>query len=372
MKVLFPFVGDSVGGSHRSIIELHRELCKRNIASRILVHKKGPLSTLLDEIGISYDFLLLEKFAGDEPNIFLILYRSLANFNRIYRYVKINKISIVHGNDLRINFTWALPVKLSNSSYVWHQRTIMSTSILWRFSNLLADHFVTISEYVHQSLPKNIKKSKKTFVLNPFNIDNTYRRSLSRELIDSIYDISNKTILLGYVGRIVDWKNVDFLIRCFSECTNRIDIDMHLIIVGTGNGKYVNGLKELSLELGVSNAITFTGFSSKPNRILSAIDLMIAPSNSEPFGRTIVESMIQKTPVLSARGGGHLETIRHKKTGWLYSHNDIEDFVTQFQEIVDNRSMVNNVVDKAYAYACSKYTSTKHVGKVLQVYNQLN
>jgi len=161
LKILFPFVGDSVGGSHHSIIELHRELSKNNISSSIVVHQKGPLSLFLDDIGIVYEYLPVQRFAGEKPNIISILCGVCINFNKIYKYIKQNKISIVHGNDLRINFTWSLPTKLSSASYVWHQRTTMSSSALWKFSNILADHFVTTSNYVHRSLPKNIEKSKK-------------------------------------------------------------------------------------------------------------------------------------------------------------------------------------------------------------------
>ena len=71
MKVLFPFVGDSVGGSHNSILELYRELCKNDIPSCILIHQKGPLSLFLDDIGIKYEYLPIKKLAGEKPNVFL-------------------------------------------------------------------------------------------------------------------------------------------------------------------------------------------------------------------------------------------------------------------------------------------------------------
>ena len=77
-------------------------------------------------------------------------------------------IDIVHGNDLRVNLTWSLPTRISGSIYIWHQRSFMSSSALWRISALLANHFVTISQYVHQSLPSNIPKSKKTLVLKRY------------------------------------------------------------------------------------------------------------------------------------------------------------------------------------------------------------
>jgi glycosyltransferase involved in cell wall biosynthesis len=371
LKILFPFVGDSVGGSHHSIIELHRELSKNNISSSIVVHQKGPLSLFLDDIGIVYEYLPVQRFAGEKPNIISILCGVCINFNKIYKYIKQNKISIVHGNDLRINFTWSLPTKLSSASYVWHQRTTMSSSALWKFSNILADHFVTTSNYVHRSLPKNIEKSKKTLALNPFNVDHFYQQETSRQWLSVLYNVPKKSVLFGYIGRLVDWKNVDFLICCFAECVKRFDLNLHLIIVGAGGSKYVDTLKQLVCKLEISRNVTFAGFNSEPSRVISAFDLMIAPSNKEPFGRTIVEAMIQKTPVIAARGGGHIETIKHRETGWLYSHGDIEDFIVQLKEILNEHKMTDNIVQKAHIYTHSKYSSTKHVENMKNIYNQL-
>jgi glycosyltransferase involved in cell wall biosynthesis len=372
LKILFPFVGDSVGGSHHSVIELHRELCKNNISSCILLHQKGPLSLFLDEIGVLYDYLPIQKFAGDKPNIFLVFYNMLINFNTISKYVRNNKISIVHGNDLRINLTWSFSVKFLSASYVWHQRTVMSASILWKFSNILSDHFISISRYVHVSLPKNIKESKKTLVLNPFNVNLFFEKEKSRESLNKLHRISKETILCGYVGRLVGWKNVDFLIYCFAKFVKRTNFDAHLMIVGTGNDEYIASLEQLVYSLGACNIITFSGFSCTPNKDISAFDFMIAPSDVEPFGRTVVEAMIQKTPVIVANGGGHMEIVKHGDTGWLYHHNDVEGFIMQIKEVVKKNEIVAAVVKKAHDYACSKYSSLGHFENIVNIYKKLN
>ncbi len=39
MKVIFPLVGDSVGGSHWSVIELYKELIKAGVDVLIVVHQ---------------------------------------------------------------------------------------------------------------------------------------------------------------------------------------------------------------------------------------------------------------------------------------------------------------------------------------------
>ena len=371
MKVLFPFVGDSIGGSHRSILELYGFLKNSTATPIFILHKVGVLSDLLDSFNIQYEYIPIKNLAGESPNLFKIAFDIVFSYFKIRKFIYKNKIDIVHGNDLRINLTWSLPTRLSSASYVWHQRSLMSSSILWMTSAILADHFITISKYVHNSLPVNIPKLKKTLILNPFNTEKSYNKKISRVWLNDICNIPKDPILLGYVGRIVDWKNVDFLIKCFAEYVKSSDYNLYLIIVGHGDNRYVNSLKQLTYKLGVNNITTFTGFNSEPNRVISALDIMIAPSNKEPFGRTIVEPMVQKTPILAARGGGHSEIIDDNITGRIYDHNNIYHFISQCNAYINDNKSTNKIINKANDIISLKYSSHKHAESVIKVYKQL-
>jgi glycosyltransferase involved in cell wall biosynthesis len=372
LRVLFPFVGDSIGGSHRSILELYAALkADSSITPIFVLHKIGVLSELFDTLNIKYEYIYVKHLAGNSASILKITFSVILNFFKLSKFIRKNRIDIVHGNDLRVNLTWSLPTRLSGSIYLWHQRSLMSCSVLWRVSVVLADHFLTISEYVHQSLPNNILKSKKTLVLNPFNTEIFYEREKSKKWLNALYSIPENTILLGYIGRLVDWKNVDFLINCFAKYVKNNSFHLHLIIVGTGDSEYVDSLKRLVQKLKVNNIITFSGFNSEPNRIISAFDLMVAPSNQEPFGRTLVEAMIQKTPILAARGGGHSEIIDHGVTGRLYNHNDINDFIKQSNRCLGSDKSEPCMTNKANTVALSLYSSQRHSKNIIRIYQKL-
>jgi glycosyltransferase involved in cell wall biosynthesis len=370
LKILFPFVGDSVGGSHHSIILLHKELSRSNITSSILLHQKGPLSSFLDEIGVNYEFLQMDHFAGDTPNVFLIMRNVLKNSFKIHNYIKNNKITLVHGNDLRINLSWSFPTKISKVTYVWHQRTIMSSAFYWKIPNLFVDHFIAISDYVYSTLPINIHNSKKSLILNPFDTRTTYDKKKSRSSINIAYSISEDDLVIGYIGRLIEWKNIDFLIKCFAELKNNYSKNLRLLIAGSGSVEYVSFLEGLVAKLNLNDSVVFCGFTSKPNQVIAGFDLMVAPSNIEPFGRTLVEAMLQKTPVIAAKGGGHSEIIQHGLNGLLYNHNDVDDFIIQINKYIGNLNITSSI-DKAYLYSCSNYSSSEHFKSVIKVYKQL-
>jgi len=59
MKILFPFVGDSVGGSHISAIELIKELKNTGANVLIVLHvENGPL--ILDSLKFFYKSIFSE------------------------------------------------------------------------------------------------------------------------------------------------------------------------------------------------------------------------------------------------------------------------------------------------------------------------
>ena len=184
MKILFPFVGDSVGGSHLSSLNLCKTLKANNYEVFILLHNiNGPLSKLLNEMEIEYQEVHIPYLAGQSPNKLMIFLGMLINIIPLINYIKKNNIDIVHGNDLRINLTWSLATRLSEAKFIWHQRTILSNSKFWKSINILCDHFIGISQAVISSVPKNINPLKKSMVHNAFEADMQYDKELSKNLI---------------------------------------------------------------------------------------------------------------------------------------------------------------------------------------------
>ena len=48
------------------------------------------------------------------------------------------------------------------------------------------------------------------------------------------YPNCKNKFLIGYVGRLIDYKNIKFLIECLPEIINKSNKSFHLLIVGNG------------------------------------------------------------------------------------------------------------------------------------------
>jgi glycosyltransferase involved in cell wall biosynthesis len=295
----------------------------------------------------------------------------LTNFIRFSEFIKTHRIDIVHGNDLRINLSWSLPAKFFSRGFVWHQRTLLSTSKFWLLIRFLCTYFVAISDEVMQSAPGNLQNHRKKIVYNPFNITPMIDKELSRGYVVKKYNIPSDCFLLGCVGRIVNYKNIDFAIKNIFDIRHRLNKNVCLIIVGTGSDEYVNELKKYAYNIGVSSHIIFTGFISNPNKMISSLDLLIAPSCVDAFGRTIVEAMLQKTPVLAAKSGGHLSIINEGVNGMFYDPTTQYEFSDKISSIMDNKDMTV-LTNKAYYLAQTNFSSKRHLSSILSIYHNLS
>ena len=292
----------------------------------------------------------------------------MTNFIRFCRFIKAHEIDIVHGNDLRVNLSWSLPAKAVARGFVWHQRTLLSTSKFWLLIRYLCDYFVAISDVVMQSAPGNLQDHQKKIVYNPFSIGSVIDKELARSYVVKKYNILSDCFLLGCVGRVVDYKNIDFVIKNISDIRHRLNKNVCLIIVGTGSEEYVNELKKYANSIGVSSYIIFTGFLDNPNKIVASFDLLVAPSLIDAFGRTIVEAMLQKTPVLAAKSGGHIDIIDDGVNGIFYKPLIKDDFFNKVLFILNDKN-ISVLSDNAYQFAQVNFSPEEHLTRVLSIYD---
>lgn len=128
-----------------------------------------------------------------------------------------------------------------------------------------------------------------------------------------------------YVGRLAQEKNLEFLIKVFSE---RSDIELHIV----GFGSLEDELKSIS----TSNVI-FHG--AIPNEKLSEfyqkMDVFILPSKSEPWGLVVEEALNNGLPVIVSDRVGCAEEIVNESNGFIFKYDSKEDLNSKIDSIMD-------------------------------------
>jgi glycosyltransferase involved in cell wall biosynthesis len=136
----------------------------------------------------------------------------------------------------------------------------------------------------------------------------------------------------AFVGRLVDWKAVDLLLRAFKLASQRARIGLTVM----GDGVQRASLERLAAHLGILSAATdtagegvhFTGWLPQQAcaRNLHHADGLVLPSLLECGGAVVLEAMAMGKPVIATAWGGPLDYL-DDSCGVLVPPTDRESLV---------------------------------------------
>jgi glycosyltransferase involved in cell wall biosynthesis len=152
-----------------------------------------------------------------------------------------------------------------------------------------------------------------------------YREASDPQALRKLLGIPLDAPVIGTVGRLVQIKRYDLLIRSFAR-VRRSCPKAHLILVGDGPQKLE--LQQLVAGLGIGDRVHFAGYQIDVNRYLHIMDCFALTSRSEGTPQAVLEASIAGLPVVASRVGGLPEVIDDGRTGILFEPGD-EDTLTR-------------------------------------------
>lgn len=152
-------------------------------------------------------------------------------------------------------------------------------------TNIATDYIACSEEAARWLYGDVIPPQKQQIVYNgvdtkKFKFDPNKRMKIRKEL-----GVENKTVI-GFVGRMVMVKNIDFIFRIFSILAKTEKYSLLLIGEGPLKEKY----KNLSSTLGIEEQCVFSGFVTNVEEYLQAMDVFVLPSLFEGFPLVLLEA----------------------------------------------------------------------------------
>ena len=215
----------------------------------------------------------------------------------------------------------------------------MRTILLFLFTGIILADKKALDWY-----HKNLRHSAKLIYFPIIQDDYSFRQRLEQALPlskenETVYALANKTVLL-YVGRLVEVKNVFFLLDVYKEIRKEHK-DTILVIVGEGSLK--DNLIKYSEEQKLSEHTVFTG-KQEGQKLMSWYnigDIFILPSIFEPFGTVVNEALLSGCYTFCSSVAGASSLINEPHNGLLFNPEDKQDFVFKIDEYL-NKSTTNN------------------------------
>jgi glycosyltransferase involved in cell wall biosynthesis len=145
------------------------------------------------------------------------------------------------------------------------------------------------------------------------------------------------SLLIGYVGRFVEPKDVKTLLKAVKLLDGTVD--WHLVLLG--NGPQRDEYDELIHDFGMTERVTFHRAVSHDEvpQILSSFDVLVLPSKTTPkwkeqFGHVLIEAMACGVPVVGSSSGEIPNVIEN--AGLVFREGDTEDLRAKLIMLSEN------------------------------------
>ena len=161
-------------------------------------------------------------------------------------------------------------------------------------------------------------------------------------------------IVFGRIGRLVDGKGNNNLIRSFAKlmaCSK--SKNMKLLFAGVGPNQ--SALEKLSAELEIEDNVIFSGLISQ-EAFFSNVNIMISPSLMEATPLVIAEALSCRVPVIATKVGGVPEMIEHERTGYLIEPNNIEELCNAMEIFLSDPDGFNRYAEQGYLIYKEKFS----------------
>jgi glycosyltransferase involved in cell wall biosynthesis len=147
--------------------------------------------------------------------------------------------------------------------------------------------------------------------------------------------------VLLFVGRFLDFKRVPLLVRAYARARERFERPAPLVVWGGSPGEWEGEHPhDVAVELGVDDAyfLGWRGHDELPLGLGSSAAL-VAPSVDEPFGQVYLEAMACGVPVVGTTTGGPPSFVNVDPAapdGWLVAPDDLDALADAMVALVND------------------------------------
>ncbi len=179
--------------------------------------------------------------------------------------------------------------------------------------------------------------------------------------------VNNKKIIL-YVGRLAREKNLRMLINAFEIVSNSFE-NCALMIVGDGLGR--KNLESRIKNLDLKNKVIFQGSvdSDRLSDYYHASEIFVLPSDSESFGKVLVEAGASGLASISTKTTGAKEIIKNGETGLLAEIDDEKDFSDKILYLLQNPEICAKMGEQAKSRVNKYFGDTTE--KIIELWRKI-
>lgn len=334
----------------------------------ILYSIKPYLDDFYSSRRIKCYFFDLFSYKREKKGIFAAVQRHFQAVRHLKKVLKEVRPDILHAHYVTSYSLIAamsgfhpLIVSLWGSDIYIFPRQLKINELIVRYTLKKADTVLSTS---HVMAKEASKYTDKDIQITPFGVDTSlFRRSVAP---------SKEKFIIGSVKTLSYKYGTEYLIRAFKQVTvNNPNLDCYLELVGKGPDE--RKLKNLAIELGISDRVLFTGYIRNDilPKVFDRFSVACYMSLSESFGVSALEAMSCNCPVVASDADGFKEVVENGVTGIIVPKYDYKAAADAIQIFIDDPSKIITMGAAGRERVSELYQWSDNVDTMISIYKSI-
>ena len=344
-------------GLDASILDAGSAVRKRMVA---LAEKAGAITVFVPAVSDTTDevseHLTIHSVCGIKPLQLLKLWQLISQELRVTTYdlITVQDTYFIGFLAVQLGKKFSIPVEVQV-----HGLEQFSGFRKWIAGFVIrrADRIRVVSERLKRELDSRFKiQDSRMYILPVYTQIEIPERTTKRKTVP--YPFTFLT-----VGRLVSVKNIALQIRAFAKLAKMVP-HIQLRIVGDGPLKEVLKAEVRSLDL--QDQIIFEGYQTEVNRFYEEADAFLLTSDSEGWGRVVLEAAAHRLPIIMTNVGLAQEVIKNEESGLIIPVGDEGELVLAMRELLDKPELRTRLAEGACKAFKSLPSREEHIRKQVE------
>lgn len=198
----------------------------------------------------------------------------------------------------------------------------------------LVDKVIAVSSDIEQALLRSYDAARIVCIHNGIDLE-AVRATTQRADMRRKWNIDNKAVLIGTVGRLVPVKGHALLLEAFRILSQSFQ---NVILILVGDGPLREQLETEAKRLGLDQSVIFSGHQEQSYDFINMMDIFVLPSLHEGIPMVLLEAFALKRPVIASRVGGIPEVVSHGESGILVSPSNPDELAAAISALIEDQS----------------------------------
>jgi len=370
LRVLYIITKLELGGAQKQLLSLAKALDKNKFSLYLFTARSG---LLVGELGAIYGLTVYLSGFLERP---LNPLKDFLAFLEIYRFIKHNKIDIVHVHSSKAGIIGRLAAGAVGVKVVIH--TVHGWSFNDSQAYLLKKFYIFLERLCARSTSKIIVVShhdkekglnkligkESQYEIIPYGINHAEFQGNSSELKNEFH-ISSSDLLVGTIACFKPQKAPQDFIELARLVTAKSENVKFIMI---GDGQMRGHIQKLISDYQLQDKVILAGWRRDIPQILSALDIFVLTSLYEGLPIAVLEAMASAKAVVATHTGGIAEVIKDGENGFLIAPKEPQELADKVFSLLNDVNLRKRLGENARLSIAGSFSVTSMVLAHQKVY----